>query len=261
MADTAWRDLGVRIVSAAILTPAGLLVIWLGGLAWSIWLAVMAVGMATEWMALCGIQLISIAGAASFIVLLAAGGLASFQAPLLGLGVLVLGALLVSLWSRRLWLGFGILYIGAAYLSLLVLRTGPAGFRNVLFVMLVVWVGDVGAYVTGRWIGGPRLAPRISPGKTWSGAIGGTVAAMLTGLAAGLERPLTAAALALAISVMAQAGDLLESAVKRHFGAKDSGWIIPGHGGLLDRLDGVLAAAPAAMLWSLLTGPNLVLWH
>jgi phosphatidate cytidylyltransferase len=140
------------------------------------------------------------------------------------------------------------------------MRLGPAGLRNVLFVVLVVWAGDVGAYLVGRLIGGPRLAPKISPGKTWSGAGGGTVAAVLAGAAAGFETPLRAAVLALVLSLVAQAGDLLESAIKRHFGAKDSGWIIPGHGGLLDRLDGVLAAAPVALLWSLASRPHAMMW-
>jgi phosphatidate cytidylyltransferase len=124
-----------------------------------------------------------------------------------------------------------------------------------------VWAGDIGAYLVGRLVGGPRLAPKISPGKTWAGAIGGTLAAILAGAAAGYEQPLQAALVALPISLVAQAGDLAESAIKRHFGAKDSGWIIPGHGGLLDRLDGVLAAAPISMLWSLIIGMNNVLWH
>jgi phosphatidate cytidylyltransferase len=154
----------------------------------------------------------------------------------------------------------GVLYLGPAFICLIALRAGPAGLRNLLYLAAIVWAGDIGAYLAGRLIGGPRLAPRISPGKTWSGAAGGTLAAVLAGAAAGFEHPANAAALALVLSVIAQAGDLLESAVKRYFGAKDSGRIIPGHGGLLDRLDGVLTAAPAALAWSLLIGPHAMLW-
>jgi phosphatidate cytidylyltransferase len=161
----------------------------------------------------------------------------------------------------RLLLPAGLVYIGVAALALLALRAGPNGLHRVLFMMVVVWAADIGAYLCGRLLAGPRLAPRISPGKTWSGAAGGTLCAVLAGLALEPGRPGQAIVLALILSVVAQAGDLLESAVKRHVGAKDSGWIIPGHGGLLDRLDGVLAAAPTAFLWAWISGPADVPWH
>ena len=140
--------------------------------------------------------------------------------------------------------------------ALLWLRDDPvAGRANVLFLLLVVWAGDIGAYLVGRWIGGPRLAPGISPGKTWSGAVGGLVAASVVGLlAAGLLSDGAAGRaipLAAVLGIVAQAGDLLESFVKRRLEVKDSGHLIPGHGGLFDRLDGVLAAAPVAALLAL----------
>ncbi len=120
-----------------------------------------------------------------------------------------------------------------------------------LFLAAIVWGGDIGAYLVGRLVGGPRLAPRISPGKTWSGALGGTLVAVLAGLAVRPGHALLAGLVALLLSVAAQAGDLLESGLKRRFGVKDSGRLIPGHGGLLDRLDGVLTSAPllAALVW------------
>jgi phosphatidate cytidylyltransferase len=261
MADSAWRDLSIRVISAAILMPVCLYALWLGGPAWAIWLAALVTGLGGEWAGLCGIKFRSPSGVAIPCALLLAGLAARWVSPLAGLGVLVAGMALLGALSRRGVLGLGILYIGPAYLSLLLLRAGAAGLRNVLFVLVVVWAGDIGAYLVGRLVGGPRLAPKISPGKTWAGAIGGTLAAILAGAAAGYEQPLQAALVALPISLVAQAGDLAESAIKRHFGAKDSGWIIPGHGGLLDRLDGVLAAAPISMLWSLIIGMNNVLWH
>jgi phosphatidate cytidylyltransferase len=140
------------------------------------------------------------------------------------------------------------------------------GRADVLFLLLIVWAGDIGAYLVGRWVGGPRLAPRISPGKTWSGAIGGLAAAVAVGLIAAhlLWQPTTvwpAAAIASVLGVVAQAGDLLESFVKRRLAVKDSGHLIPGHGGLFDRLDGVLAAAPAAALLALVIGRGVVLWQ
>ncbi len=210
--------MGVRLASGLVLLPIGIGAIWLGGPLWVACLSAVVAGLAVEW---------------------------------------------VLLWRARLpprpdvavlWLGLA--YIGLAWPSLFLLRGGPAGLANVLFVMVVVWAGDIGAYIAGRAVGGPKLAPSISPGKTWSGAVGGTLCAVLAGLAVARMHLPVAGLLAFGLSVMAQLGDLLESAVKRRFGAKDSGRIIPGHGGLLDRLDGVLAAAPAGLAVSLLVGPG-----
>ena len=151
-----------------------------------------------------------------------------------------------------------------------------SGSANVIVLLVVVWASDIGAYLVGRAVGGPRLAPSISPGKTWSGALGGLVAAAAVGLAAsailgsGHEAGRTMAgramavrplALAVLIGLVSQLGDLFESRLKRHFGVKDSGHMIPGHGGLMDRLDGVLTAAPAAALLALVLGRGVVLWE
>ena len=157
--------------------------------------------------------------------------------------------------GRLRLLALGALYIAPAIAALIWLRAQPLGQRWVLLLAAVVWGGDVGAYLIGRLVGGPRLAPAISPGKTWSGAIGGTLIAVLAGMAAWPERLALVAPVALLLSLVAQAGDLLESAIKRRFGVKDSGRLIPGHGGLLDRLDGVLTSAPAAAIILLVFGP------
>ena len=174
--------------------------------------------------------------------------------------ICLLGILMASEWAgmcagrpRRLLL-LGGLYIGPAVAALIWMRGQPDGYRWVLLLAAVVWGGDVGAYLVGRLVGGPRLAPLISPGKTWSGALGGTLAAVLAGAAVWPDRLAFALPLALCLSVVAQAGDLLESAVKRRFGVKDSGRLIPGHGGLLDRLDGVLTSAPLAAIVLLVAG-------
>jgi phosphatidate cytidylyltransferase len=161
----------------------------------------------------------------------------------------------------------GVAYVLLAGVALLWLRADPvAGRADVLFLLLVVWAGDIGAYLVGRWIGGPRLAPRISPGKTWSGSLGGLIAAIAVGvltahLMSGNLTIWRSALIAGLLEVVAQGGDLLESYVKRRLQVKDSGHLIPGHGGLFDRLDGVLAAAPMAALLALTLGRGVVLWQ
>ena len=162
---------------------------------------------------------------------------------------------------------FGVPYIGLAAVALPWLRADPlAGLPNTLFVLSIVWASDIGAYLAGRLVGGPKLAPAISPGKTWSGAVGGLVSAALAGLAmaACLSSGISSShviGLAIGLGIISQAGDLLESALKRHFGVKDSGRIIPGHGGLLDRLDALLAVAPVAALVAFTVGRGVVLWR
>jgi phosphatidate cytidylyltransferase len=169
-------------------------------------------------------------------------------------------------------LAFGIPYIGAGALALVWLRQQPdTGGANVIVLLLVIWASDIGAYIAGRAIGGPRLAPSISPGKTWSGAVGGLVASASVGLVAcallggagrfSLVMALRQAGFAALIGLIGQFGDLFESQLKRTFGVKDSGSMIPGHGGLLDRLDAVLTAAPATALLALVLGRGVVLWE
>jgi phosphatidate cytidylyltransferase len=222
-----WSDLGIRVVSAAVLAPVALACVWLGGTAFTLLVAAVALGLAVEWLMLCRLPAALRGG-----TLLRAGGLA---------------------------------YVALAAVALLFLRNDPvAGRANVVFLVLVVWAGDVGAYLVGRMVGGPRLAPSISPGKTWSGALGGLLAAIAVAIAAALSHGGSAWQAALVgalIGMVAQAGDLLESFVKRHLGVKDSGHLIPGHGGLFDRLDAVLSSALAAGLLALTLGGGVVLWQ
>ena len=146
------------------------------------------------------------------------------------------------------WAAGGVLYVGLPALSLLWLRNdGPYGIVLVLWLFFVVWATDTFAYFAGRAVGGPRLAPKLSPSKTWAGLAGGMVGAAVVGgafAAAQGGATIKAAALAALLAAVAQAGDLFESWLKRRVGLKDSGTLIPGHGGVFDRLDGLLFAAP-----------------
>ena len=164
-------------------------------------------------------------------------------------------------------LTFGFPYLGPAVVAFAWLRADPiAGFANTLFMLAVVWGSDIGAYMIGRLIGGPKLAPGISPGKTWSGATGGLLSAALAGFAmasclSAEYSPSHVVMVAIGLGIVSQAGDLFESALKRDFGVKDSSRIIPGHGGLLDRLDALLAVAPFAALLAFTVGRGVVLWR
>jgi phosphatidate cytidylyltransferase len=167
---------------------------------------------------------------------------------------LVVGTLATAMLARHkhpVWAAGGIIYAGGLALAPITLRSDVQhGLVALMFLFAVVWTTDIVAYLVGRTLGGPKLAPAFSPNKTWSGAIGGTAAAVLAATGLGLAVHLTGigmiAALAVALSVAGQLGDLFESALKRRFGVKDSSQLIPGHGGLMDRLDAFVAAAVLA---------------
>ena len=150
------------------------------------------------------------------------------------------------------WCAAGLLYAAALLIAPVLLRRDAGfGFAAILFLFAIVWLTDIAAYFAGRAIGGPKLMPRVSPNKTWSGAIGGTLPAVVGGVLVARQfahrQPRSPSpCVALVLSVVSQAGDLFESAVKRQFNAKDASQLIPGHGGLMDRLDGFVAAAVAA---------------
>jgi len=167
--------------------------------------------------------------------------------------------------GKILWLFSGLIYIVAPCWSLLYLRSDPAmGLETVFWLLAVVWCTDTFAFVFGRLIGGPKLAPRISPNKTWSGFWGGIVSAGFVGLATAMalekESYVALTGLSAAIGAVSQGGDLVESLVKRHFGVKDTSAIIPGHGGLFDRVDGLLVAAVAAAFIGLYVESGILTW-
>ncbi|MGC1776519.1 MAG: phosphatidate cytidylyltransferase, partial [Xanthobacteraceae bacterium] len=173
----------------------------------------------------------------------------------------VLAAAAVASWPPRrfaavnlpAWAGAGVIYAGVALLGPTLLRGSQRpGLAALLYLFAIVWTTDIFAYLIGRAIGGPLLWPALSPKKTWSGAVGGLFGGVAAGTAVAYASvgtaPLVAGVLAVILSISAQSGDLLESAVKRRFGAKDASHLIPGHGGVMDRLDGFLVAACVAVL-------------
>lgn len=255
----------MRAVSALVLIPLALLSIWYGGLPFASLLALITIGCAHEWSSLLRnrmnwTNLLPFAGPPLATMLAATGATAA------SLGVLVM-ALLAGLAVRPTPIGgrfaaFGVLYIGVPAVALVWLREPvTSGMSNVIGILLIVWATDIGAYVVGRAIGGAKLAPAISPGKTWSGAAGGLAAAAIAGLCLAQTLSFRAVFLALVFSAVGQAGDLFESWLKRLCAVKDSGSLIPGHGGLLDRLDAVLAVVPVAALLALILGRGVFLWE
>ncbi|WP_408860534.1 MULTISPECIES: phosphatidate cytidylyltransferase [Asaia] len=261
-ANPRWSDLRLRLISASVIVPVALLCIWAGGSAYRFMILLVSIGLVYEGAAMAGLSWKK--GARSW-----RGALLLLWPPL-GLLVAMKGewraalglALSAAIFGAAQWACVAVASLGG--LSLLWLREQPGtGALPVLFIILVVIASDSGAYMAGRIIGGPKLAPSISPGKTRSGAAGGLVAAGLAGLAvagcSGQGDLAGGAVWGMILGCAAQCGDLAESAAKRRVGIKDSGWLIPGHGGLLDRFDGLLAAAPLAALVSLAV-PGQVFW-
>jgi phosphatidate cytidylyltransferase len=259
------NPVALRVVSAAVLAPIPLAAIWFG----EPWLAVLAAlaggGMAWEWGRLCQDRAWSGSGGLLIGIVVGAVIVGASRGVAEGVAVAGIGSALVWMLAagRReaepAWLAFGAIWIAVPCVLLLWLaRPEAAGRATVLWLFAVVWATDIGAYVFGRAIGGPRLAPTWSPNKTWAGLLGGAICAGIVGWVAAFildsapTLPLVAASAGLAI--VEQFGDLAESMAKRRFGVKDSGGLIPGHGGLLDRLDGLLAVIPAVALLTLVGG-------
>ena len=259
----------LRVLSALVLAPAALALAYAGGLAFDLLVLAAAIAMAHEWNGLCntgakapGAVLITAAAAA---VGLAAAGrfdLALVSVPLFA----ILGHVVARLTHcQGAWTFAGAVYVTVPCIAIVWLRAdSDLGLATILWLLAIVWATDILAYAAGRGIGGPRLAPRISPKKTWAGLGGGVLGAAAAGGVAAviLEGPgvLALAAVSGGLAIVAQLGDLGESLVKRRFGAKDSGTLIPGHGGVLDRLDGFMAAAPVVALAAVLSGSGVLSW-
>ncbi len=268
VANSPASNLTLRVISAAILAPAVLACTYIGGWIFFVLCAAAAGVVLWEWTTLVagsGDPRILTPGS---VVLLAATLLVGLNLPAAAIGMIAIGAALTGLavaaWPdvppRRLtmaWAAGGVVYAGALLIGPAALRGDPEwGLTALLFLFATVWTTDIFAYFCGKAIGGPLLWPRISPKKTWSGALGGLIGGVAAGVgvayASGVGRLGIVGVMGLLLSVLAQAGDLFEFAVKRRFGAKDASHLIPGHGGLMDRLDGFLVAAVAALLIGLI---------
>ncbi|MDH7805834.1 MULTISPECIES: phosphatidate cytidylyltransferase [unclassified Rhizobium] len=246
------RELRLRIISAIVMAAVILAATWYGGILFRIVAGLLAILIYYEWATITRMSETNSTGNAWgwFAVAVIAGntifGEPSLDLPLLS-GFTLTAALFPVLRGKNWWLVGGIFYAGLSGISLAAIRGDElAGFASILFIFAVVWSTDILAYFVGRAIGGPKLAPSISPGKTWSGAIGGAVAAVIGGAAVSMAYhgriSLLVLGLALVLSVFSQIGDLFESFVKRRFQVKDSSHLIPGHGGFMDRVDGLVFA-------------------
>ncbi len=209
--DRVGNNLPARLASSFVLAPAALAAAWIGGIVFVAFWVAAALGVAWEWT-----------------------------------------KLVARARHRGMWFIAGGIYAVIALLGPLTLRADPLyGFSAVLFLFVIVWVTDIMGYGVGRAVGGAKLWSAVSPNKTWAGAVGGVAGALVAGLGVAISEGLSLvpiAILAMILSIVAQAGDLFELAIKRRFGAKDTSHLIPGHGGLMDRLDGFIAAALVAAM-------------
>jgi phosphatidate cytidylyltransferase len=267
-----WGNLGLRALSAAILAPVAVVCVWFGGWAFLVLIAVAVTLLTIEWGEMCDSETPIRAAAVIATAVLIAVFATYLHHPWIGWTLVGVGAGAGALIAvargkidRPADIAFGVLYVGAPSVALMWLDRDIEGRGWTLMLIAVVWGADIGAFLVGSLLKGPKLWPRFSPNKTWSGFVGGLLAAV--GAAEAIvvllpdeagPGPRAAAAVGLAAGLAAMGGDLWESMLKRRFGVKDSGSLIPGHGGLLDRVDGLmfgaLVMASARWIWSLGAG-------
>lgn len=253
-------NLYMRVVAALVLAPLTIAVAWIGGWLWACIVIAAAALLYFEWLMIVGVSGNRVVAAVGIVALAIAGVCLMLRRTDLAFGIAAVGIVLAAglVRERRGWVASGLVYATAALVaSIVVRRDAEFGFVALMFVLLIVWVTDIGGYFAGRSIGGPKLWPRVSPKKTWAGAIGGLVLSLViaAGFALlGFGKMLPLLVLGTVLSIVSQFGDLFESAVKRRFDVKDSSHIIPGHGGLLDRLDGFVAAIVFAALIGFMRG-------
>lgn len=258
-------ELLLRVISGVILAAFAIGVTWIGGLSFELFAAVLSffilleysqivsksVGIGGRWLAFGFFGLCLIAWFTSE---------HSYAFGMLAIGVAAL-AIYEMFKEKRVWMALGLLYAMLPFIALAMLRGDHiAGLHLIIILFLCVWSADTFGYFVGKPVGGPKLAPRISPNKTWSGFIGGTFGAALIGYLAaivlGYQPGQMFVLFALSVAIVSQVGDLVESALKRRFDKKDSGHIIPGHGGVLDRVDGLIFAAAGVWILALALTSN-----
>ncbi|MCO6185993.1 phosphatidate cytidylyltransferase [Rhizobium sp. L1K21] len=255
------EELRLRIISAVFLAIVVLAGAWMGGFYFALLAQVIALLVYYEWCTITCVVSSNLRGYALGWVLMAVLALScltqdvSYSLAFLFAAVL-LSAIIAVFQKASFWWPAGIAYAGLSGLSLAYIRGSDlAGLVAIIFLFAVVWGTDIAAYFVGRAIGGPKLAPRISPGKTWSGAVGGTIAGVfLSALVVMVffrQPSLALLVVSFFLSVFSQIGDLFESHIKRRFGVKDSSKLIPGHGGVMDRVDGLVFASFGAFLFAI----------
>ncbi|MFM8992355.1 MAG: phosphatidate cytidylyltransferase [Alphaproteobacteria bacterium] len=269
-----WAEgLRTRTIYGALMAAIAAACILLGDVAFAVLVACCAVAMASEWTRLSSSGRFGPSGWLAVLVPVACIALTHLDRTTLALALALAGSLAALLLARATsrpvpaWAAAGVLYVALPVVALVWLRGHDAsGERMFVWLVLAVAASDTGAFFAGRLVGGPLLAPRISPKKTWAGLGGAVASSVAVGFAvAALDgKAPPAAALAVAgavLAVVAQAGDLAESAFKRHFGAKDASALIPGHGGMMDRVDGLVAAAACLAAFQWASAGGLLAWR
>lgn len=256
-------DLRPRLVAGVVMAAVAIALAWIGLAPFGVLVLVATLLMCWEWGCVVrgtdfGAAFYVHAMAVAIAVVLSTAGY-----PALGLVAILTGFVVLLVMpsaDRRLMSAAGALYVGLPAVAILWLRGDePLGFLAIVFIFAVVWGSDIGAFAAGRGLGGPKLWPRVSPKKTWSGFIGGLTAGLICGALVALAvpgaSPWALGATGLALALVAQLGDLAESALKRQFGVKDSSTIIPGHGGVMDRADSTVAVCMVVAIVALLVNP------
>jgi phosphatidate cytidylyltransferase len=260
-------NLRLRIISALVLAPIAIGAVWCGGWIYAAFVALVTGTAMYEWLRLVNVMATRPTVFFAICSLMMVGLLQALGAPDDGLLAALVFMVILYFVARRdsrgsaALVAAGIPYIGGCAISLIFLRTTPGiGLTLVLYIVAVVWGTDIGAYIAGRTLGGPKIAPKISPNKTWAGLFGGMALASAFGygVAASMAapRPALAAILAVLLAGIAQSGDFFKSYFKRRAGVKDSGHLIPGHGGVLDRIDGLIFAAVFFALFEAVVHPQ-----
>lgn len=261
-----YSELPMRIASAIVLAIFTLYATWAGGLTFSLLSLAASVLIFLEYRSISSAKLplrVALFCFGFLCILWASWFLQDIQN---GIVICFAGLILIGIWEytirKSLWGVLGIIYAAFPFIALCALRAGNYGSLIILLLFATVWGADTLAYFSGKTFGGPKLAPKISPGKTWAGFFGGVIGACILAAAVlyGFNFKITVSSLLfiVAIALFAQIGDLFESGLKRHFGVKDSGRIIPGHGGVLDRIDGLIFACVATfVVGAIFAGINL----